>query len=63
MVNQKVNEDLQKEREMCTFNLEELTNFLDDGVKNTEKRRKLGMYILYTVTHYLRNFSYCINKL
>jgi len=43
MANQKVNEDLHKEREMCTFNLEELTNFLDNGVKNTEKRRKLGM--------------------
>lgn len=38
-----INEDLLNERKMCTFNKEELTNFLDDGLDNTEKRRKLGM--------------------
>lgn len=42
MVRQTKNEDLLKERTACTFKLEELTNFLDDGVENTEKRRKLG---------------------
>lgn len=42
MVGQTINEDLRKERMACTFNLEELTNFLDESVENTEKRRKLG---------------------
>jgi len=39
---QMVNEDLMKERKTCTFDLEELTNFLDEGVENTEERRKFG---------------------
>jgi len=38
-----INEDLKKEREKCIFNKEELTNFLDNGVENTEKRRRLGI--------------------
>jgi acyl-CoA oxidase len=37
-----VNADLLKEREKCTFDVEELTNFLDGGVKQTLHRRKLG---------------------
>lgn len=40
---QTVNEDLRKERSTCTFDLEELTNFLDDGAENTEKRRNFGI--------------------
>lgn len=40
-----VNVDLQKEREKCTFNVEELTNFLDGGAKKTLSRRKLGMWL------------------
>lgn len=44
MIKQTINEDLRKERKICTFNLEELTNFLDNGVENTEKRRKFGRY-------------------
>lgn len=43
---QTVNEDLRKEREKCTFNIEELTNFLDGGVNMTIRRRKLGMSLL-----------------
>lgn len=41
-----VNVDLKKERERCTFNIEELTNFLDGGVNKTLDRRKLGLYLL-----------------
>lgn len=40
----KVNEDLQKERNKCDFNVEELTNFLDGGVNETEKRKKIGKF-------------------
>uniref|UniRef100_A0A2S2PYQ1 Putative peroxisomal acyl-coenzyme A oxidase 1 n=1 Tax=Sipha flava TaxID=143950 RepID=A0A2S2PYQ1_9HEMI len=46
MVKVTINEDLRKERTTCTFNLEELTNFLDDGVENTKKRRKLEDFFL-----------------
>ncbi|XP_072946829.1 acyl-coenzyme A oxidase 1-like [Epargyreus clarus] len=42
----KVNEDLQKERSKCTFNTEELTNFLDGGAQNAERRRKLENKVL-----------------
>lgn len=38
-----VNEDLKREREKCTFNTEELTNFLDGGADKTLRRRKLGL--------------------
>lgn len=44
MVEKMVNEDLRKERKTYTFNLEELTYFLDGGVEKTEKRRKLGKH-------------------
>ncbi|VVC95919.1 unnamed protein product [Leptidea sinapis] len=37
----KINPDLQKERDSCTFNTEELTNFFDAGDKYTRKRREL----------------------
>ncbi|XP_053613248.1 probable peroxisomal acyl-coenzyme A oxidase 1 [Plodia interpunctella] len=36
----KINPDLQRERDKCTFNVTELTNFIDGGVINTEERRK-----------------------
>lgn len=38
-----VNGDLRKERQRCNFNIEELTNLLDNGEKNTKERRSLGM--------------------
>ncbi|XP_013176608.1 PREDICTED: probable peroxisomal acyl-coenzyme A oxidase 1 [Papilio xuthus] len=41
-----VNVDLQRERAKCDFNTEELTNFLDWGVKYTEKRRNLEQKVL-----------------
>lgn len=40
----KVNEDLIKERAKCTFDVEELTHFLDDGEEQTKRRRTLGKY-------------------
>jgi len=42
----KVNEDLQKERLKCTFNTEELTNFLDGGADKTLNRRNLGLWLI-----------------
>lgn len=38
-----INKDLQNERDKCTFNTEELTNFLDGGVNKTLARRKIGL--------------------
>lgn len=38
----KVNVDLQKERDQCTFDVEELTNIIDGGVEKTDERRKRG---------------------
>lgn len=42
MVQKKVNEDLQRERDKGTFNPEELTNLIDGGADKTEERRELG---------------------
>ncbi|XP_060808800.1 probable peroxisomal acyl-coenzyme A oxidase 1 [Amyelois transitella] len=36
----KVNPDLQRERDKCTFNVTELTNLIDGGVQNTEERKR-----------------------
>lgn len=47
MVATKVNEDLQRERERCSFSVEELTNFLDGGANFTESRRNMGMLIYF----------------
>lgn len=41
-----VNEDLKKERLKCTFNTEELTNFLDGGADKTLNRRNLGLWLI-----------------
>lgn len=43
----KVNIDLQNERNKCTFNVEELTNFLDEGPQNTKYRRELGKVMFF----------------
>ncbi|XP_045540612.1 probable peroxisomal acyl-coenzyme A oxidase 1 [Papilio machaon] len=39
-VSVKVNPDLQKERDNCTFNVIELTNVIDGGPQKTEERKK-----------------------
>ncbi|XP_068627015.1 acyl-coenzyme A oxidase 1-like [Battus philenor] len=36
----KVNPDLQKERDSCSFNITELTNLIDGGPQKTEERKK-----------------------
>lgn len=39
--------DLQKERDNCPFDKEEVTNFIDGGKDKTNLRRKLGKsYVL-----------------
>ncbi|KAJ2940650.1 hypothetical protein O0L34_g14757 [Tuta absoluta] len=37
---EKINEDLQRERKKCTFNIEEMTNYLDGGPERTLERRQ-----------------------
>lgn len=41
-----VNPDLQKERANCPFDLDEITNILDGGKENTEKRRQFEKFFL-----------------
>lgn len=36
------NEDLQKERDKCTFDITELTHFLDGGPEKTKERKEIG---------------------
>ncbi|CAH0724578.1 unnamed protein product, partial [Brenthis ino] len=36
----KINEDLQRERANCTFNIQELTNFIDGGPDKTKERKE-----------------------
>lgn len=38
----KINDDLLKERAKCTFNVEELTTFMDGGPQKTKERRDSG---------------------
>lgn len=42
----KINPDLQKERDTCTFDLNELADLLNLGPDIREKRRKICMYCL-----------------
>lgn len=60
----KVNEDLQRERNKCDFDVEELTNFIDGGVDKTAKRRELGKYdfILVNIEHKEENSILLLNK-
>ena len=39
----KINEDLQREREKCIFDPEELTHLLDGNATKTAQRRETGM--------------------
>lgn len=42
-ISNKVNSDLIKEREKCTFNTVELTYLLDGGEEKTNERKSRGM--------------------
>ncbi|CAB3239672.1 unnamed protein product [Arctia plantaginis] len=42
----KVNEDLLRERSKCTFNIEELTHFLDGGIEVTLERKRREQAVL-----------------
>lgn len=37
-----VNKDLAKERLKCNFDIEEVTNIIDGGIKDTLQRRRIG---------------------
>ncbi|KAL0901881.1 hypothetical protein ABMA27_007036 [Loxostege sticticalis] len=43
----KVNEDLLKERRKCTFDVEELTHFIDGGEQATKDRREVEEMVIY----------------
>ncbi|XP_025203617.1 probable peroxisomal acyl-coenzyme A oxidase 1 [Melanaphis sacchari] len=43
---QTVNDDLRRERTTCTFDMEELTNFINGGAENTDKKRKIVDFFL-----------------
>lgn len=45
MVNKEVNKDLVKERKNATFEIVELTNFLDGNKEKTNRRKELGDYL------------------
>lgn len=44
----KINPDLQRERDNCTFDVTELTYLIDGGAQKTEERRKRGN--LFSIT-------------
>lgn len=50
----RVNEDLLKERRKCTFDVEELTHFIDGGEQATKDRREVGMYVIYLFVYSAR---------
>lgn len=60
---QKVNKDLQKEREKCTFIITELTNYIDGGEDKTLDRRKKGKCIIHDIVCLLLRYRLCYLKL
>lgn len=52
MVKKEVNKDLVKERKNATFEIVELTNFLDGNKEKTNRRKELGDYLLSLFSHY-----------
>lgn len=57
MVRKEVNKDLVKERKNATFEIAELTNFLDGNKEKTNRRKELGNYTFLFL--FLFN-SYCL---
>ncbi|CAG4983896.1 unnamed protein product [Colias eurytheme] len=47
----KINPDLQRERDNCTFNVTELTNLLDGGAQKTEERKQREDVVLKEGIH------------
>lgn len=46
----KINPDLARERSKCTFNVEELTTFIDGSSENTKTRRERENFFLKSIT-------------
>lgn len=46
MTQNKINEDLVKERQKCTFDIQELIHLIDNGEKNTRERKKIEELVL-----------------
>lgn len=56
MVNKEVNKDLVKERKNATFEILELTNFLDGNKEKTSRRKELGNYLFSFLYFYSLTF-------
>lgn len=41
----KINQDLQRERDKCTFNIQELTTLIDGGPEKTRERKDRGNFL------------------
>lgn len=56
----KVNEDLQKERQKCTFDNLELTYYLDGGVEKYKDRKERGLkkktFLLFSFLEFILKF-------
>lgn len=56
-----INKDLQREREKCTFDPQELTHWLDGSAKKTFQRRETGKCSIFTIkktlSSYILNYS------
>jgi hypothetical protein len=47
----KVNEDLQRERQKCSFDNLELTHYLDGGVEKYKDRKERGQNLTFNLEH------------
>ena len=66
-----VNPDLLKERKTATFNVERLTNLLDNGEDVTKRRRdiyrralneKVEFYVIHMYINTYISLGYCMNS-
>lgn len=46
----KINEDLVRERQKCSFDVQELIHLIDYGEKNTKERKKIGEFYFIIAT-------------
>lgn len=55
----KINPDLVREREKCTFRIEELTNYIDGSQEATAERHARGKHLFQV---FRNKFVYVFNK-
>lgn len=65
VVSNKCIEDIKNERKKCTFNIQELTNYLDGGAEKTKERKHLGnLFYMFNFGNlfYMFNFISFLNN-